>query len=228
VGQGLAGQKFAVVDVTPVQADGFPWVKIDFNNSMAFVRFDLVALEGDCANFVHDDRLTAPVAANISQGFHSQHRAVDFPVPVGTPLINRLAGVVVRSMACPNCQGTPSHIFSNDPAVRDSIFNDPNWGFGFGEHLIIRHNFTDIPPSSQQQFFREGAKESDFIFVLYAHLSRRDVQLNQTLRSGDSLGLTGHTGYSTAPHLHMEVAYGQDWGRSQKVHPATLFNIQRA
>lgn len=41
--------------------------------------------------------------------------------------------------------------------------------------------------------------------TLYAHLSRIDVRSGQQLLAGERLGLVGNSGYSTGPHLHLEV-----------------------
>lgn len=41
--------------------------------------------------------------------------------------------------------------------------------------------------------------------TLYGHLSRVDVVLNQTVRSGTMIGAVGSTGLSTGPHLHFEI-----------------------
>jgi murein DD-endopeptidase MepM/ murein hydrolase activator NlpD len=43
------------------------------------------------------------------------------------------------------------------------------------------------------------------ITTRYGHLSRIDVELGQTIRRGQQLGLVGSTGRSTGPHLHYEV-----------------------
>lgn len=39
----------------------------------------------------------------------------------------------------------------------------------------------------------------------YAHLSRIDVHLGDTVAGGATLGLSGHTGDATGPHVHFEV-----------------------
>jgi hypothetical protein len=40
---------------------------------------------------------------------------------------------------------------------------------------------------------------------MYAHLSRVDVRVGETLRTGERLGLVGATGDAAGPHLHFEV-----------------------
>lgn len=40
--------------------------------------------------------------------------------------------------------------------------------------------------------------------VLYAHLSKRYVSVGRIVRRGSLLGLSGDTGNSTGPHLHVE------------------------
>lgn len=39
---------------------------------------------------------------------------------------------------------------------------------------------------------------------LFGHMSRRDVQTGNTVRRGQRVGLSGSTGNSTGPHLHLE------------------------
>ncbi len=46
------------------------------------------------------------------------------------------------------------------------------------------------------------------VHTLYFHLSQIDVQVGQTVNSGEVLGLMGTTGLSTGSHLHWEVRIG--------------------
>jgi len=46
------------------------------------------------------------------------------------------------------------------------------------------------------------------VFSILAHLSRIDVGEGATLRHGDLVGLVGHTGRVTGPHLHWAVRVG--------------------
>jgi murein DD-endopeptidase MepM/ murein hydrolase activator NlpD len=45
-------------------------------------------------------------------------------------------------------------------------------------------------------------KHKDGYFSLYCHLSKRLVREGETIKSGDFIGLSGSTGFSTGPHLH--------------------------
>jgi hypothetical protein len=52
---------------------------------------------------------------------------------------------------------------------------------GFGKHVKVQHKWGQS---------------------LYAHLSAFKVVLNQPVKQGDVIGLSGNTGFSTGPHLH--------------------------
>lgn len=41
--------------------------------------------------------------------------------------------------------------------------------------------------------------------TIYAHLSQVFVRMNQSVKQGDVIGLSGNTGNSTGPHLHFEM-----------------------
>jgi murein DD-endopeptidase MepM/ murein hydrolase activator NlpD len=41
----------------------------------------------------------------------------------------------------------------------------------------------------------------------YAHLSRSMVQIGQTVKSGECIGMSGNSGASTAPHLHFTLQW---------------------
>jgi murein DD-endopeptidase MepM/ murein hydrolase activator NlpD len=53
---------------------------------------------------------------------------------------------------------------------------------GYGYYVVIRHN--------------------NGIETLYAHLSKRLVDVNQNVKAGDPIGLGGNTGRSSGAHLH--------------------------
>ncbi len=56
---------------------------------------------------------------------------------------------------------------------------------GYGHYVVVRHN--------------------NGIETLYAHLSKRLVDVNQNVKAGDPIGLGGNTGRSSGSHLHFET-----------------------
>jgi murein DD-endopeptidase MepM/ murein hydrolase activator NlpD len=59
------------------------------------------------------------------------------------------------------------------------------WNDGFGNLVTIAHH--------------QG------VVTMYAHLSRIDVSVGERVSEGTRVGLVGHTGKATGPHLHFEV-----------------------
>ena len=69
-------------------------------------------------------------------------------------------------------------------------------------------------------------KLDDGHYAQYAHLSSLSVSAGQTLTGGQQVGLSGSTGNSTGPHLHLEVRPGggspvdpMDWLRASGLTP---------
>ncbi len=79
---------------------------------------------------------------------------------------------------------------TGDPiyATGDAIVERTQQGLrssGYGQQILLNHEF--------------GYK------TRYAHLSKRFVEVGDTVRRGDIIGEMGSTGGSTGPHLHYEV-----------------------
>ena len=52
-------------------------------------------------------------------------------------------------------------------------------------------------------------KHNNGLSTLYAHLSLTSVNLGQEVRTGQVIGFSGNTGYSTGPHLHLSLFASQ-------------------
>ena len=48
-------------------------------------------------------------------------------------------------------------------------------------------------------------KHANGLSTLYAHLSLQSVSVGQQVATGQILGYSGNTGYTTGPHLHFTV-----------------------
>jgi murein DD-endopeptidase MepM/ murein hydrolase activator NlpD len=95
----------------------------------------------------------------------------------------------------------------------------------FNEELSSTHRGTDFPVSEgspvvvsnsgtvvlAKELFYEGncviVDHGQRFFTIYMHLSRIDVKVGDKLGKGDRLGLSGQTGRTTGPHLHMGVRW---------------------
>jgi murein DD-endopeptidase MepM/ murein hydrolase activator NlpD len=123
-------------------------------------------------------RPLAQADAPIEQGFEGQfsHQdvenryALDFAVPIGTPVLAARAGIVMQVQ-------TQFHGHGLDAA-----------------HDAGRANFIRI-------------LHADGSMAVYAHLAEHGalVRQGQPVETGQRIGLSGNTGYSTAPHLHFAV-----------------------
>ena len=65
------------------------------------------------------------------------------------------------------------------------IAKSTGWNGGYGQYVVIKH------PNNTQ--------------TLYAHMSSVSVSVGQSVKKGQTIGLSGNTGRSTGPHLHFEI-----------------------
>lgn len=79
------------------------------------------------------------------------------------------------------------------------------WGFAFGIHVII-----------DNVKFPDG---SSGLWAGYCHLSAVKVAVGQVVKKGDVIGLSGNTGNSTAPHLHLQILASRTWNPLLKRNP---------
>ncbi|MBI3559289.1 M23 family metallopeptidase [Candidatus Gottesmanbacteria bacterium] len=71
------------------------------------------------------------------------------------------------------------------PIMAGTVKETNRWYFGFGNHVIIDHG---------------AGLES-----IYGHLSKINVEAGQKVTLNTVIGEVGSTGFSTGPHLHLEI-----------------------
>jgi hypothetical protein len=78
----------------------------------------------------------------------------------------------------------------------------PIYAAGSGEVTSAGYN------SSSGNFIELAVKDggSDTVFVTYMHLASTEARTGQAVAEGQVIGLSGNTGRSTGPHLHIQAA----------------------
>ncbi|UUN28408.1 M23 family metallopeptidase [Streptomyces sp. FIT100] len=61
-------------------------------------------------------------------------------------------------------------------------------------------------------------------YTQYAHLSKINVRIGQSVHAGSAIALSGNTGNSSGPHLHFEVRTTPNYGSA--LNPATFLRAQ--
>jgi murein DD-endopeptidase MepM/ murein hydrolase activator NlpD len=84
-------------------------------------------------------------------------------------------------------QGQDITVKSGTPVLSpaDGVVKRAYYAGGFGNHIKLEHG-------------------SGYT-TLFAHLSKINVKHGQIVKRGETIGYTGNTGRSTAPHLHYEI-----------------------
>jgi pimeloyl-ACP methyl ester carboxylesterase len=118
-------------------------------------------------------------AGTITQGnggatshFGLQQYALDFGVPIGTPVYAMRAGRVVGiQQAYPDTGGGPANA---------NRFN----------YVLVEH---------------EGGYRSAYVHLQQGFNNRVGLSVGSTVNAGQLIGYSGNSGWSTGPHLHVEV-----------------------
>ena len=98
--------------------------------------------------------------------------------------------------------GTPVHVAADGVVVfagPDQAAVYSPWPNFYGNMILIHH--------------------SDDLFTLYAHLSKIDVEVRQTVKMGEKIGEIGQSGAATGSHLHFEVRRGEGENYLSTVNP---------
>ncbi|MEW2485231.1 M23 family metallopeptidase [Streptomyces sp. NPDC048411] len=67
-------------------------------------------------------------------------------------------------------------------------------------------------------------KHGNGTYSQYAHLSRIDVRIGQTVSTGEKIALSGNTGNSSGPHLHFEIRHTANYGSA--INPVSFLHRQ--
>ncbi len=192
------------------------WVKVDSSLGNGWVRNDFLSISGDASAFglSKGDEWVAPMANDWwVRGFNDNqnpneavHLGWDFGANVGEPVLTApVNGKVTRILTCAKCTpDKPSTVLQGLGLGDTRVFNDPAWGFGYGNAVVVRYLNADLPQSTRDRLAAKGWGGSH-LYVMYAHLSTVTVALNQDLGPRVPVGGCGNTGNSEAPHLHLEV-----------------------
>ena len=81
---------------------------------------------------------------------------------------------------------------------------------GYGNYIVIKH--------------KNG------YFTLYGHLNKVTVSLKDKIDNGQTIGLSGNTGGSTGPHLHLEIIHSKTlagiYSKANKMDPESIPDLE--
>lgn len=90
-------------------------------------------------------------------------------------------------------------------AVTNGVVSESSYRSQDGNYVCINHNVQGY-------------------YTCYAHMSKRNVVVNQVVERGDIIGYIGDSGWATGPHLHFEVWIGKPWASgSYRIRPLTMY-----
>jgi len=119
--------------------------------------------------------------------------------PVDKVYITQFFGNTPFSTANPQVYGSGGH---NGVDFRASLGTKINTALS--GMVIATGNTDDSCPSASYGKW-VFVRHNNGLSTLYAHLSLIKVSIGQVLVTGDLVGYSGNTGYSTGPHLHFGV-----------------------
>lgn len=130
-----------------------------------------------------DFQWPVPGNYNISSCFydHRDHCAIDIAASKGTAVVASYDGIVVATYT--GC----SHNYSKN----STCCND-----GFGNYVVLKHNYRSINGSVIELFSR------------YSHLTSVNVSIGNSIAKGAQVGTVGSTGSSAGFHLDFQILYG--------------------
>ena len=143
--------------------------------------------------------------------YGSAHKGTDLttrpqgPSVDGAPLFSGSKGFVHYTVKCTRCTPDKPNFQSQNIQFWDAnAVRDPAWGYGFGNHVVLRYAWADLPNALRQEMTNRSLA-GGFAYVYYAHLQRIDVTDGAPVTSDTQIGLLGNTGNSNGHHIHIEL-----------------------
>ncbi|MBX3065491.1 MAG: peptidoglycan DD-metalloendopeptidase family protein [Anaerolineae bacterium] len=210
--------------------DLFRWVKVEYKGLLGYVREDLLTYQDECNVLglpkpvvgapkpvtippitLNSAKFDSPVAGYIiTQEFGvNNHRGTDFGLRVGST-VSASGNGTAFTLRCQRCRSDAPNFRSQNVSDNDrGALNDPAWGYGFGNLVIVRYAWESLPDAMRSVMTQRGLSNG-FVYAIHAHLSDISVANNQLVSKGTVIGLSGNTGNSTGAHLHLELRLSMD------------------
>jgi murein DD-endopeptidase MepM/ murein hydrolase activator NlpD len=143
--------------------------------------------------------------------YGSAHKGADLttrpqgPSVNGAPLFSGGNGFVHYTIHCTRCSDDKPNFQSQGIQFWDSsAVRDPAWGYGFGNHVVLRYAWAELPSALRQEMTNRNLA-GGYAYVYYAHLQRIDVLDGAAVTPDTQIGLLGNTGNSNGHHIHIEL-----------------------
>ncbi|HVO44317.1 MAG TPA: peptidoglycan DD-metalloendopeptidase family protein [Aggregatilineales bacterium] len=233
----------------------YQWIHATVSGKNGYIREDLLDYSGDCTSLGLRHAAPTPPAppAPVPSGpialfpapltahytvfqefggmlFGQPHKGIDLDIPVGTPLIASGPGVVAYLRKCTKCTAAQPNFQSQGlPSWDSNAINDPAWGYGFGNAVVVRYAYNVLPDTMRAAMDNQNLRNGS-AYVIHGHMSRVDVAAGTPVQAGTPLGLSGNTGNSTGPHLHLEVRMSLksneiDMAGRPVINPRTMYSL---
>jgi murein DD-endopeptidase MepM/ murein hydrolase activator NlpD len=124
--------------------------------------------------------ITQSPGGSLSHNGRAEY-AIDFGVPIGTPVYAMRSGKVAK-------------VVDKHPDAGGDFSNRNNVNY-----VVIEHG---------------GGYYSTYLHLQEGFIQRVGIRVGQQVKSGDLIGYSGNSGWSTAPHLHVEVTKGRMFGQT--------------
>jgi murein DD-endopeptidase MepM/ murein hydrolase activator NlpD len=181
------------------------------------------------------NKFASPIVVNhsVTQEFaEGGHRGIDLGIGTGNAVVARGAGVVSRMGRCSLCTAERPNFRSQGISDHSpTALRQEAWGFGFGNFVVVRYSWQSLPDAIQAEMAHRQLANG-FAYVILAHLQSIDNAINvgTAVADGAPLGLSGNTGNSTGPHLHLEVRISLNGnavstGRFPSVNPRIMYQF---